>query len=139
MSISQSISHSRLVQKTIWSAASADREFSTVIDANEIAIVLVPKSSMLFHLVVDVPSGPFVLWQQWHKDMGQLSPGVIWFWPAWNRISHIVTRATVTYNCPVQDCHTSDNSKSIEIMPRRSIKYYFLRSPSCIFLAMIYH
>jgi len=109
MNINQNISHSRLVQKTIWSAAAADREFSKLINANEIAIVLVPKSSLFFHLAVDIPSGPFVLWQQWHKDMGQLSPGIIWFWPAWNRISHIVTRASITYNCPVHDCHTSDN------------------------------
>jgi len=41
--------------------------------------------------------------------MGQLSPGVIWFWPSWSRISHIVTRATITYNAPARDCPTADN------------------------------
>mmetsp|Transcript_32007 Transcript_32007/g.95873 ORF Transcript_32007/g.95873 Transcript_32007/m.95873 type:complete len:348 (+) Transcript_32007:280-1323(+) len=41
--------------------------------------------------------------------MGQLNPGIIWFWPAWNRISHIVTRATITYNAPAQNCPTADN------------------------------
>jgi len=41
--------------------------------------------------------------------MGQLTPGVKWLWPAWNRISHIVSRAVVTYNAPAQDCPTADN------------------------------
>jgi len=99
----------KISTKTIRSPSSADREFSSVTNANEIAIVLVPKSPMLFHLAVQVPSGPFVLWQRWHEDMGQLTPGIIWFWPSWNRISHIVTRAAITYNCPVQDCPTADN------------------------------
>eukprot|EP00978_Attheya_sp_CCMP212_P026287 scaffold86142_cov51-Attheya_sp.AAC.2 len=41
--------------------------------------------------------------------MGALPPGVIWFWPAWKRISHIITRATITYNAPAQNCPTADN------------------------------
>merc|ERR1740124_2176564 len=80
-------------------------------------------------MAVDVPSGPFVLWQQWHKDMGQLTPGIIWFWPAWNRISHIVTRASVTYNCPIHDCHTSDNSKSMKVMSRQLVLIIFFTDP----------
>eukprot|EP00978_Attheya_sp_CCMP212_P044827 scaffold324068_cov30-Attheya_sp.AAC.1 len=41
--------------------------------------------------------------------MGALPPSVIWFWPAWKRISHIITRATFTYNAPAQNCPTADN------------------------------
>ena len=44
-----------------------------------------------------------------HRNMGQLPPGVLWFWPGWCRVSHIVTRATVTYNAPTRNCPTADN------------------------------
>eukprot|EP00569_Conticribra_weissflogii_P000405 CAMPEP_0171356762 /NCGR_PEP_ID=MMETSP0878-20121228/45886_1 /TAXON_ID=67004 /ORGANISM="Thalassiosira weissflogii, Strain CCMP1336" /LENGTH=415 /DNA_ID=CAMNT_0011862789 /DNA_START=598 /DNA_END=1845 /DNA_ORIENTATION=- len=106
--------HSKLVQREIRSALQADREFSkiTVNPSNgfaEIPIVLTPKSPRLFSVGVNVPSGPFVLWQKWHKNMGLLSPGLLVFWPGWNRISHIVTRATITYNAPTRNCPTADN------------------------------
>lgn len=105
--------HSKLVQRKISSATDADRAFAKVTVNNEgfteIPIVLIPKSPFLFSCAVNVPSGPFVLWQKWHKNMGQLPPGVIWFWPGWCRISHIVTRATVTYNAPTRNCPTADN------------------------------
>uniref|UniRef100_A0A7S2HT50 Band 7 domain-containing protein n=1 Tax=Helicotheca tamesis TaxID=374047 RepID=A0A7S2HT50_9STRA len=102
------VDHSRLVQRSIRASSSADSEFAKV-TRNEIPIVLVPRSPSIVSLALNVPSGPFVLYQRWHKDMGQLSPGVIWFWPFWNRISHIVTRATITYNAPARDCPTADN------------------------------
>lgn len=59
--------------------------------------------------MVSVPSGPFILWQKWGKDQGNLTPGVRWIWPWYNRISHIITRATITYNAPAKDCPTADN------------------------------
>mmetsp|Transcript_43070 Transcript_43070/g.63107 ORF Transcript_43070/g.63107 Transcript_43070/m.63107 type:complete len:426 (-) Transcript_43070:568-1845(-) len=104
----QGLQHSVLVQRKISSAADADRKFANT-DGNQIPIVLVPRTKFLVHLALNVPSGPFVLWQKWHKDMGQLNPGVIWFWPSWNRISHIVTKAVITYNAPSQNCPTADN------------------------------
>lgn len=105
----QGVQHSKLVQRDIHSAASADREFTKIGADGTIPIVLVPRSPWLFSFGLNVPSGPWVLWQQWHKDMGSLNPGVIWFWPSWNRISHVVTRATITYNAPAQNCPTADN------------------------------
>mmetsp|Transcript_14177 Transcript_14177/g.20902 ORF Transcript_14177/g.20902 Transcript_14177/m.20902 type:complete len:412 (+) Transcript_14177:134-1369(+) len=105
----QGVEHSVLGQRSIRTASMADREFARVSAYNEIPIVLVPQSPTFASLALNVPSGPFVLYQRWHKDMGQLSPGVIWFWPFWNRISHIVTRATITYNAPARDCPTADN------------------------------
>mmetsp|Transcript_32202 Transcript_32202/g.48024 ORF Transcript_32202/g.48024 Transcript_32202/m.48024 type:complete len:412 (-) Transcript_32202:202-1437(-) len=105
----QGVEHSVLVQRSIRTASMADREFARVSAVNEIPIVLVPQSPTFASLALNVPSGPFVLYQRWYKDMGQLSPGVIWFWPFWNRISHIVTRATITYNAPARDCPTADN------------------------------
>uniref|UniRef100_A0A7S2V726 Band 7 domain-containing protein n=1 Tax=Fibrocapsa japonica TaxID=94617 RepID=A0A7S2V726_9STRA len=38
-----------------------------------------------------------------------MEPGVIWCWPRWNRISHVITKATLTYNAPAKDCPTADN------------------------------
>lgn len=108
----QGYEHGKLVQRSIGRAVTADKQFAKVTRANgfiEIPIVLVPRTPMLFNAYLNVPSGPFVLWQKWHKDMGQLSPGAIWFWPSWCRISHIVTRATITYNAPSQNCPTADN------------------------------
>jgi len=113
LSVPKQKQHSKLVQRPIGNPVRADREFAKVnTDSNgqiEIPIVLVPKTPFAFHLYLNVPSGPFVLWQKWHKDMGQLSPGVIWIWPSWYRISHIVTRATITYNAPSRNCPTADH------------------------------
>ena len=78
----QGFQHSKLVQRNIFSPSSADREFSRVIHRDdgsaEIPIVLVPRSPYLFYLYLTIPSGSFMLWQKWHRDMGQLSPDVIW-------------------------------------------------------------
>mmetsp|Transcript_19324 Transcript_19324/g.25457 ORF Transcript_19324/g.25457 Transcript_19324/m.25457 type:complete len:424 (+) Transcript_19324:251-1522(+) len=102
------IQHSVLVQRRIGAVSTADREFARV-DGPEIPIVLVPKWPWLYQTAVNVPSGPHVLWQKWHKNKGELQPGVKWFWPAWNRISHVITKATITYNAPAKACPTADN------------------------------
>lgn len=104
--------HSKLVQRNIRSVKNTDREFSRVTSGNEIPIVLVPKAPRLYQFGVAVPSGPYVLYQRWHKDMGKLDPGVVWVLPFWKRISHIVSSATITYNAPAQDCPTADNGRS---------------------------
>lgn len=109
MSPSSSTQHSRLVQRQIRSTKNTDSEFATSNADNEIPIVLVPRSPILYQFAVNVPSGPYVLYQRWHKDMGELRPGVIWVWPFWNRVSHIVTRAIITYNAPARACPTADN------------------------------
>lgn len=112
----QGFTHSKLVQRSISNPANADREFAQITSSRDmegdvvnIPIVLVPRTPYMFHFYLNIPSGPFVLWQKWHKDMGQLSPGVIWVWPSWYRVSHIVTRATITYNAPARNCPTADN------------------------------
>ena len=103
---------SRIVQKTINSLSDVDKGFTPSPDSNEIPVVLIPKSSQVVQLSATIPSGPFVLWQQWDRDMGELSPGIIRFWPAWNRVSHIITRAPIIYHTPMKDCPTSDNGKT---------------------------
>jgi hypothetical protein len=109
----QGFRNSKLVQRNIFSPGSADRKFSRVIHCDdgsaEIPIVLGPRLPYLFYLYLTIPSDLFVLWQNWHHDMGQLSPGVIWAWPSFYHVSHVVTRATITYNAPARNCPTADN------------------------------
>ena len=101
----------KIIQKQIYSLSNVDKEFEPSPNSNEIPIVLIPKSPMVMQLSSTVPSGPFVLWQQWERDMGELNPGVIRFWPAWNKVSHVITRAPVVYHFPIKDCPTADNGK----------------------------
>ncbi|KAL3767683.1 hypothetical protein ACHAWO_004385 [Cyclotella atomus] len=109
----QGTNHSKLVQRRIFSPTFADKEFANITTnddgSSEIPIVLVPRSPLFLSVALNVPSGPFVLWQKWHRNMGQLSPGVRWVWPGWCRISHMITRATITYNAPARNCPTADN------------------------------
>ena len=77
----QGFQRSKLVQRNTFSPDSADCKFFRVIHHDdgsaEIPIVLVPRLPYLFYLYLTIPSSPFVLWQKWHRDMGQLSPDVI--------------------------------------------------------------
>ena len=113
---------SKLIQKHIKSISEVEREFASnnspfdestnnPTNSEIIPIVLVPNSPNFVQLSTTIPSGPFVFWQQWDRDMGELQPGVIRFWPSWNRVSHVVTRAPVTYDLPLKDCPTSDNGE----------------------------
>lgn len=100
--------HSRVVQRRISNPMDAQTEFDKV-QRGEIPIVLVPTWALFFKFLYKVPSGVFVLYQKWHAKQGLLPPGLITLWPAWYRISHIVTRQSRTYNAPVQNCPTRDN------------------------------
>eukprot|EP01029_Cantina_marsupialis_P016079 TRINITY_DN3569_c0_g1_i1.p1 TRINITY_DN3569_c0_g1~~TRINITY_DN3569_c0_g1_i1.p1 ORF type:complete len:423 (+),score=159.74 TRINITY_DN3569_c0_g1_i1:105-1373(+) len=97
-----------VTQMTISNPMEANRIFETDYGAN-IPIVLVPNYPSCCHLCLNVPDGVYVLYQKWNKHMGLLDAGVKWFWPAFNRISHIVTRKSKTYSHPVTDCPTKDN------------------------------
>lgn len=100
--------HSRVVQRRISNPMAAQTEFDNIRNG-EIPIVLVPSWATFFKFLYTIPSGVFVLYQKWHAKQGLLPPGLIMFWPAWYRVSHIVTRQSRTYNAPVQNCPTSDN------------------------------
>jgi regulator of protease activity HflC (stomatin/prohibitin superfamily) len=100
----QGVSHSKLVQRKISSNRNVDGEFAKIGADGSIPIVLVPPSPMLFSFALAIPSGPFVLYQKWHVSQGQLNPGMAWF-----RVSHIVSRAVITYDAPAQKCPTADN------------------------------
>eukprot|EP00815_Leptocylindrus_aporus_P006119 CAMPEP_0116062486 /NCGR_PEP_ID=MMETSP0322-20121206/7788_1 /TAXON_ID=163516 /ORGANISM="Leptocylindrus danicus var. apora, Strain B651" /LENGTH=432 /DNA_ID=CAMNT_0003547803 /DNA_START=127 /DNA_END=1425 /DNA_ORIENTATION=+ len=117
----QGYEHSVLVQRQISRATKCYEEFSKYGRhdeyGNEIPIVLVPgKWCNLLDIFIpglrigeSVPSGPYVLWTKWGRDMGALEPGVRWIWPFWKKISHIVSASTITYLAPSSGCPTADN------------------------------
>jgi regulator of protease activity HflC (stomatin/prohibitin superfamily) len=59
--------------------------------------------------MLNIPSGPFVLYQRWNADQGELKPGVKWVWKPWYRISHVVTKSVISYNAPAKNCPTAEN------------------------------
>ncbi|KAG7388267.1 hypothetical protein PHYBOEH_007920 [Phytophthora boehmeriae] len=71
----------------------------------------------------------------WNAHAGVMDPGLMMFWPAWNRVSHIVTKQAVTYSNPVHGCPTSDNvmvhvdiSISFQVGPTEDDAYIFVYS-----------
>ncbi|KAJ0402448.1 hypothetical protein P43SY_000601 [Pythium insidiosum] len=83
--------------------------FNTQSKNGEIPLVLIPKYPTLFSFMLQIPSGLWVLKQLWNAHDGMMEPGLQVFWPAWHRISHIVTKQAVSYSNPVRFCPTSDN------------------------------
>jgi regulator of protease activity HflC (stomatin/prohibitin superfamily) len=100
---------SSVVQMRIRSPIHASQVFDTAGRGGRIPLVLVPDWPALCHCGLSVPSGVWVLYQRWHKHAGLLPAGVKWFWPAFYRISHIVTKSSMSYNHPVRNVPTSDN------------------------------
>mmetsp|Transcript_32269 Transcript_32269/g.53324 ORF Transcript_32269/g.53324 Transcript_32269/m.53324 type:complete len:428 (-) Transcript_32269:450-1733(-) len=102
--------HSRCVQRHINTPADAARTFNDT-RGNEICLVAIPDDSAIcgFTLCLNVPSGYFVLHQEWYRNQGQLDPGVKMCWPFWMRVSHVVNPATITYSAPSQQVPTADN------------------------------
>ncbi|CAK4739996.1 unnamed protein product [Aphanomyces euteiches] len=98
-----------VVQTTIRKPMDAERTFNKKTKDGGIPLVLIPKYPWLCDTFVRIPSGMWVLYQKWNAHMGILDPGLIAVWPAYNRVSHIVTKHAVTYSAPVKRCATSDN------------------------------
>ncbi|KAJ0390609.1 hypothetical protein ATCC90586_011377 [Pythium insidiosum] len=85
------------------------RVFNAKNDNGHIPLVLIPKYPTFITPFMVVPSGLWVLRQKWNAHVGMMDPGLKIMWPAWNRISHIVTKQAVSYSTWVQSCPTSDN------------------------------
>ncbi|OQR92128.1 hypothetical protein ACHHYP_04066 [Achlya hypogyna] len=98
-----------VVQKTIRKHMHAEHAFNAKTKDGSIPLVLVPKYPLLCDTFVRIPSGMWVLYQKWNAHAGILEPGLKMFWPAYYRVSHIVTKHAVTYSAPVKRCATSDN------------------------------
>ena len=58
---------------------------------------------------MQVPSGYHVLHQNCGEDQGSfLQPGGQWCWPAWQTVSHIVSKQVFTFNARPKSCPTRD-------------------------------
>ncbi|TYZ57750.1 hypothetical protein PybrP1_007759 [[Pythium] brassicae (nom. inval.)] len=88
---------------------SAAKHFNAKVTNGKIPLVLIPKYPKFFSFFMQVPSGMWVLKQRWNAHAGMMDPGLKLFWPAWNRISHIVTKQAVSFSNPVRFCPTADN------------------------------
>lgn len=113
----------RLVQRTIGALDEVHDAFSnTGQHGDEICLVAVPRLGMgsmcyipflclggCFHCLVNVPSGPYVLWQSFGADQGQLAAGGKACWAIWKHVSHLVSKATVVYNAKPKSCPTADS------------------------------
>ena len=68
-------------------------------DGDEVCLVVRhSNSSCCFNCLLQVPSGPNILWQHWGANQGKLEPGSKWCWPTWSTVSALVSKQTVTYN-----------------------------------------
>ena len=113
------VQHSRCVQARIGDPTQAGSAFNSAGPrGNEITLVAVPDAASdqcpLYSCCccipyLNVPSGFFVLYQHWYKNMGELDAGVKLCWPFYYRVSHIVNKATITYSAPSRKVPTADN------------------------------
>ena len=118
---------STIVQKEVSSLSAINSQtFSYNQNTGQTPIVVVPRNPCLFHCCTNVPSGYSILFQKWNAkfDPPLRKEGLILCWPAWNRISHVVTKKAVTYNAPVANCPTSDN-----VMVKVDVSFNFQIGP----------
>lgn len=95
-----------LSQRSIMTISTAEKHFNESTKSNTI-LVCVPRFGYL--PLFTVPTGPVVLWQSFGKNQGRLTPGLKLCWSPWNRVSHIVTAASITYDAPTANVPTADN------------------------------
>lgn len=105
-------SHSRIVQKDVYqtSLQSVSQAFGR--DANEVPLVLIPNvpGCCCCTLMLDVPSSHHVLWEHYTKAVDdQYGAGLQFCVCFYDRISHIVSGSTITYNAPSVNVPTADN------------------------------
>lgn len=100
--------HSRVVQRHIDDIEDFSRAFEDRTNG-EIPIVLTPSPAGCLWFKLSIPSGPYVFHQRFNKHEGMLSPGLQVCWPAWNRVSHLVSPQAITYFAPASQVPTADN------------------------------
>lgn len=100
----------RLVQRSVVFMSSASAEFmDTGPDGDEVCIMVIPKNyACCFNTVIQVPSGPHILWSSFGKNMGKLDPGMKLCWPVWNYPSVLISKQVITYNAIPKSCPTKD-------------------------------
>lgn len=95
-------------QREIGSESQADQAFQP--SGSEIPVVLAVAPRSVFSFMVNVPSSCHVLWSINGSNQEIVPKGGSCTVKPFNyRISHLVTKQSVTYDCPVATCPTSDN------------------------------
>jgi hypothetical protein len=100
----------RLVQRSVIDMFYANAEFlSTGPDRDEVCVVVIPENwSCCWNCVLQVPSGPNVLWSSFGANQGKLNPGMKLCWPTWDHPTALVTKQMITYNHSPKNCPTKD-------------------------------
>jgi len=108
------VEHSKCVQLDIGQPTDAASAFNS--KGPEICIVAIPEAAAdkccgfcCCDPYLNVPSGFWVLYQRWYKNMGEMEAGVKCCWPFWFRVSHVINKATITYSAPSRNVPTADN------------------------------
>jgi hypothetical protein len=102
----------KFTSRAVFSVNSADEAFNDRSHNGEQVLVAVPSnfiSSCCPLPYFSVPTGPYVLWQAWGENMGLLTPGLKMCWFPYKSISHVVTKAAITYDAPTYNVPTADN------------------------------
>ena len=101
----------RFVSRNVLSVGYAEEAFDEQRGAEQV-LVAVPSnffSRCCPTPYFSVPTGPYVLWESWGKNMGALSPGLKMCWCPYKSVSHVVTKAAITYDAPTYNVPTADN------------------------------
>jgi len=79
-------------------------------DGKEVCVVVVPENRVCcWNCLLQVPSGPNVLWSSFGANQGKLQPGMKLCWPVWSEVSAMVSKQVITYNAAPKRCPTRDN------------------------------
>ena len=101
----------RFTSRKVMSVGYAEDAFNSR-NGSEQVLVAVPSNFFSGCCCVpyfSVPTGPYVLWESWGKDMGALSPGLKLCWCPYKSVTHVVTKAAITYDAPSYNVPTADN------------------------------
>jgi len=100
----------RLVQRSVNSLSDVNAQFmDTGVNGDEVCIAVVPRNRVCcWNCILEVPSGPNVLWSRFGANMGKLDPGMKTCWPVWNAVSALVSKQVITYNAVPKKCPTKD-------------------------------
>mmetsp|Transcript_15949 Transcript_15949/g.37016 ORF Transcript_15949/g.37016 Transcript_15949/m.37016 type:complete len:421 (-) Transcript_15949:28-1290(-) len=103
--------NTRLVQRTVQNLQDANREFmDSGHDGTEVCVVVVPDNRVCcWNCILQVPSGPNILWSSFGANQGKLMPGMKLCWPVWREVSAMISKQVITYNATPKRCPTRDN------------------------------
>lgn len=102
----------KFISRQVCMLSDANEAFNERSHVGEQVLVVVPHNCCASCCIVpcfSVPTGPYVLWSSWDKNMGILPPGLKMCWCPYKNVSHVVTKAAITYDAPTFNIPTADN------------------------------